>query len=100
MRGLPASAIASSSWRCSPWLKRGGRQVGARAEADARERGARRLAQFRLAARIAPEMERMPGMRLHGERHIVEHAEIEKQRRDLERARQPERGCAGASAAR
>ena len=32
-------------------------------------------------------------MRLHRQRDIVEHAEIEKQRRDLERARQPERAA-------
>ena len=35
----------------------------------------------------------MAGMCLHRQRHIVEHAEIEEQRRDLERARQPERAA-------
>src|ERR1039458_9881965 len=52
------------------------------------------LAQFRLAPGIAPEIKRMAGMRLHRQRHIVEHAEIEKQGRDLERARQPQRATA------
>ncbi len=76
------------------------RLIGARAEADAGKRRARRLAQLRVGTGVAPETERVPGMRLHGERHVVEHAEIEKQRRDLERAREAEHGCAGASAAR
>ena len=39
-------------------------------------------------------MERVPGMRLHGERDIVEHREIEEQRGDLERAREAEMAAA------
>src|ERR1035437_11123476 len=70
------------------------RQVGAPIQADAGEQRACRLAQFRLAPRIAPEMKRMAGMRLHRQRDIIEHAEIEEQGRDLERARQPQRAAA------
>src|ERR1035437_4293963 len=70
------------------------RQVGAPIQADAGEQRACRLAQFRLAPCITPEMKRMAGMRLHRQRHIVEHAEIEEQGRDLERARQPQRAAA------
>ena len=79
--------------------QRGGRPVGAVGETDARERGARRLRATPSPARIAPEVERMPGMRLHRERDIVERAEIEEQRRDLERARQPEPAAPWAAAA-
>ena len=43
-----------------------------------------------FAPGVAPEAERMTGMRLHRERDIVERSEIEEQRGDLERARQPE----------
>ena len=68
--------------------------VGARAEADALERRARRRAQLCLAARVAPEAERVAGMRLHGERDVLERGEIRKQRRDLERARQAELAAA------
>ena len=89
MRGLVASAIAISSWRCSPWLMLD-TTVSARCDKpDAIERRARRIAQLLLLARLLPEMERMSGMRLHGERDIVERGEIGKQRRDLERAREP-----------
>src|ERR1035437_4741341 len=70
------------------------RQLGAPIQADAGEQRACRLAQFRLAPCITPKIKRMPGMRLHRRRHIVEHAEIEKQGRDLERARQPQRATA------
>ena len=42
-------------------------------KADAGERRARRFAQFRFAARVAPEMEGMSGMRLYRQRDIVEH---------------------------
>ena len=93
-RGLVASAIAISSWRCSPWLRSATQHVGARGETDAFERGARRLAQFRLAARVAPEAEGVAAVRLHGERDIVERGEIGKQRGDLERAREPEHAAA------
>ena len=54
----------------------GDAHVGARAEPDARERGARRLAQVVVAPRVAPEAERVAGMRLHRERDIVERGEI------------------------
>ena len=64
--------------------------IGAVGEADAGERGARGLAQLGLAARVAPEVERVAGMRLHGERDVVERGEVEEQRGDLERAREPE----------
>src|SRR5450759_820869 len=70
------------------------RQLGAPIQADAGKQRACRLAQLRLAPGIAPEIKRMAGMRLHRQRHIVEYAEIEKQGRDLERARQPERAAA------
>src|SRR4029077_5254765 len=67
---------------------------GALAEADAFECRARGGAQFLFAARISPEAERMPGVRLDRERDIVERGEIGKQRRDLKRARQPKRAAA------
>src|SRR5450759_3160593 len=70
------------------------RQLGAPIQADAGEQRACRLAQFRFAPCIAPEIKRMAGMRLHRQRHIVEHAKIEKQGRDLKRARQPQRATA------
>ena len=72
----------------------GDQHVGAPAETDARQRRARGLAQLGLLARLAPEVERMPGVRLHGERHVVERGEVEKQRGDLERAREPELAAA------
>ncbi len=68
--------------------------VGARLKPDAGERLPRRLAQCRIAPRVFPETERVAGMRLHGERHIVERGEIGKQRGDLERAREPEPAAA------
>ena len=40
--------MASSSWRCSPWLNAAAGQIGALAQADAFERRARRLAQLRF----------------------------------------------------
>ena len=55
------------------------RPVGPLAQADAVERRARRLAQGVFQAGIAPEPKRVSGMRLHRQRHIVEHAEIEEQ---------------------
>ncbi len=76
MRGSVASAIAISSWRCSPWLRLATTASARRGEADARERRARRLAQRGVLARVAPETERVPGMRLHRERDIVERGEI------------------------
>ena len=93
-RGEVASAIAISSWRCSPWLSLATSMSARVAEPDARERRARRFAQFRLAARIAPEAEGVAAMRLHRERDIVERREIEKERRDLERAREPQLAAA------
>src|SRR5664280_2855677 len=51
------------------------------------------LAQFRFGSRIAPEMKRMAGVGLHRQCDIVEHAEIEEQRGDLERARQAQRAA-------
>ena len=80
MRGVVASAIAISSWRCSPWLSLE-TSTSARSARPTRASAARGLAQFRLAARVAPEAERVAGMRLHGERDIVERGEIEKQAR-------------------
>ena len=68
----------------------GDRHVGALREADASKRVTRRLAQFALAPRVAPEAERMAGMGLDRERDIVERGEFEKQRGDLKRAREPE----------
>ena len=89
-RGLVASAMAISSWRCSPWLSRSTRVPARACQSDGGERGHGRLAQGRVAPRVSPEAERVAGMRLHRERDIVERGEIGKQRGDLERARQPE----------
>ena len=51
--------------------------VSARAPSPTRvERRARRLAQLGLAARVAPEAERVAGMRLHRERDVLERGEI------------------------
>ena len=61
---------------CSPWLMLGDDHVGAGGKPDARERGARRLAQRALLARVAPEVEGVAGMRLHRQRHVVERGEI------------------------
>src|SRR5881396_810123 len=68
--------------------------VGAVREADQRQHRARGLAQCWVGACVAPELERMPGMRLHGERNVVERGEIEKQRGDLEGAGKAERAAA------
>src|SRR5262245_18607603 len=65
--------------------------VCAMRKANLRQHLSRRLTQLGFLARIAPEAERMTGMRLHRQCHIVEGGEIEKQRGDLERAREPER---------
>src|SRR5262249_1787221 len=70
-----------------------GNDIGARGEPDALERAARRLAQCGIAPRVAPEAERMASMRLDGEGYVVERREIEKQRGDLERAREAERAA-------
>src|SRR6516164_4775714 len=83
MRGLVARVIAISSWRCSPWLRLA-TSISARAASPTRASAAR--AQFRLLACGAPEMKAVPGMRLDGERDILDGGEIEKQRSDLERA--------------
>ena len=64
--------------------------AGARLQPDGGERSQRRLAQRSVAPRVPPEVKRVAGMRLHGERDIVERGEIGKQRGDLERAREPE----------
>lgn len=61
----------------------GGEHRGAGIETDAVEHRPRRRAQFRVAARGAPEAERMPRMRLHRQRDVVEHGEIQEQRGDL-----------------
>jgi hypothetical protein len=68
-------------------------RVGARLQAHAIERRARKCAQLGVAPRISPEAERVPGMGLHRQRHIVERGEIRKQRCDLERARETERAA-------
>src|SRR6266853_488609 len=47
----------------------------------------------RLGGLAAPETKRMPGVRLDGEGDVVERREIEKQRGDLKRAREPERAA-------
>src|SRR5262245_28683804 len=62
----------------------GDQYVAPLGESHAGERGARRHAQVGLAARAAPEVEGVAGMRLHRERDIVEGGEIEEQRGDLE----------------
>ena len=101
MRGLVASAIAISSWRCSPWLRlatqRRRRARPSPTRASAARAGSRKLGS---RARIAPEAERVAGVRLHRERDIVERGEVEKQRGDLERAREPEQAAPVAPAAR
>ncbi len=55
-------------------------------KSDLGERFQRRLAQGVIAPRVLPELERVAGVRLHGERDIVERAEAAEQRGDLERA--------------
>ncbi len=58
-------------------------------QADTLQRGPGWFAQLFFRAGILPEMKRIAGMRPHRKRDIVERGEIEEQRRDLERARQP-----------
>ena len=93
MRGRVASAMAISSWRCSPWLRLATTLIGAVGEADAGERGACGRAQLGLAARVAPEAEGVAGMGLDGESDVVQRREVEEQRGDLERAGEPERAA-------
>ena len=52
---------------------------GAMADADALERGARRLAQFGFGPRRAPEPERMAGVGLHRQRDVIQRGEMRKQ---------------------
>ena len=90
MRGRVASAMAISSWRCSPWLmletstsSRPARPT----RASTSRAGSRNAASLRASRQ---KLERMAGVRLHRERHVVERGEIVEQRGDLERAREPE----------
>ena len=92
--GRVASATASSSSRCSPWLRRETSDIGAMSEPDPLQRCLRGLAQVGHLARIAPEVERVTVMRLRRQRDIVRCGEIRQQRGDLKRARQPQRAAA------
>ena len=86
--GSPASAMAISSWRCSPWL-RAAASVSARAPRPTASRPRRAgAAQALVAARIGQEAERMAGMRLDRQRHVLERGELAQHRGDLEGARQ------------
>ena len=100
IRGEVASAMAISSCRCSPWLSLATSTSAPLGEADARQRRAGGRAQGVLAARRTPEMKGVTGMRLHGERHVVEDGEIREQRSDLERAGEAELAAADRSATR
>ena len=83
---MVASAMAISSWRCSPWLRLE-TITSARAASPTRASAARAgVAQLSFPAGVAPEAKRVTGMGLHGERHVVERGEIEEQGGDLERA--------------
>src|SRR3970282_2015160 len=66
----------------------GGEHVGARAEADFLEHGARRIAEHPLRARRAPEAEIVAGVRLHGEPDVAQRGEVAVYAGDLERARE------------
>ena len=68
----------------------GDRDIGAPGEPDALERCMRGCRAAVLLARVAPETERVAVMRLRRQRDIVDCGEV-RQRRDLERAREPER---------
>ena len=96
-RGSPASAMAISSWRCSPWLRLAA-GVSARAARPTSSRP-RRAGSRRLWSRahVGQEAEGMAGMRLHGQRHVVERGELAQHRGDLERAARPSRtrACVG-----
>src|SRR5690242_4118509 len=72
----------------------GGEDVSTSLEADAPERGERRVAQPRFAPGVAPEPERVTRMRLHGEGDVVERGEIKKKGGDLKRAREAEQAAA------
>ena len=86
-RGRVASAMAISSWRCSPCASVGPRRRRARrARPRSRTRGPARAAP--LGARGAPEAEAVAGVGLHGQRDVVERAEVAKDAGDLERAGQ------------
>src|ERR1051325_2931023 len=50
----------------------------------------RGLDQRRIAAGVAPEPEAVPGVRLNGERHVLQHPEVWRDAGDLERACKPE----------
>src|SRR6266516_3828495 len=56
--------------------------------------GQRRLTEVAFLSGLAPEIERVTVMRLRGQRDIVDRGEVEQQRGDLKRARQPERAAA------
>ncbi len=79
--GLVASATASSSSRCSPWLSSDTGTSARLREPYPRQRRLRRVAQMLLLAGIAPEAERVAVMRLRRERDIVGRGEIRQQAR-------------------
>src|SRR5436190_8897356 len=72
----------------------GDQHVGARTEADPIQCGLRGVAQMSHLARVTPEVEGVTVMRLRRERDVICRGEIQKQRSDLEGARQSERAAA------
>src|SRR5262249_60762349 len=66
----------------------GGGRGGAPAEPARLERGARGVAERRLDAGPPPEREARSGVRLDGQRDVVEGREVAEDARHLERARQ------------
>src|SRR5262249_26582435 len=93
-RGPVASAIASSSSRCSPWLI-SDTTMSARAPsptpASAAPAGPRRA---RSPPPSRPKKNERPPTGRTGPAPLVERGEIEKERGDLERAREPARAAA------
>ena len=93
-----ASAMASSSWRCSP-CERSPAGIAARAARPTRASSAmRRVVQRRLARGVAEEAEARAAARLHGERDILQRGEVAAGRGDLERCARGRAARARASA--
>src|SRR5258705_2370167 len=72
----------------------GDEDVGAMPKPDPVQGGQRGLAEVAFLSGIAPEIERVTIMRLRRQRDVVDRGEVEQQRSDLKRARQPERTAA------
>ena len=93
MRGLPASAIASSSCRCSPWLKAAAGR-SSRAPRPTRASAARAGSRNSVSRRASRQKRNeWPACACTASATLSSTLKIEKQRRDLERARQPERAA-------